>query len=292
MNRLFRSFLFAAGCLVAAASCTDDTTGGEPSGKPGHGDKPEYSYTAVEYRKIQSGSFRPWTTADAAETRTVKGMNWFSPVDGHVETAWGGRLDYDEPVSVTGTEGYFRVGKAGGRWYFLDPDGGAVILHGTQHVRPGTSAEHTAAFNSKFSGNAKWSAETGAMLASYGFNYVSYGSNRIERFPDDMRENLLNPGQRKMAYAENLYLLRTFMWDMTANLGYAFEDGTYNRLVLAFEPTFQSYVENLAREKCALFAGDKHFVGYYLDNELPFVAYENADAVKGIELKHFLALPD
>ena len=95
-----------------------------------------------------------------------------------------------------------------------------------------------------------------------------------------------------MAYAENLYLLRTFMWDMTANLGYAFEDGTYNRLVLAFEPTFQSYVENLAREKCALFAGDKHFVGYYLDNELPFVAYENADAVKGIELKHFLALPD
>lgn len=292
MNRLFRSFLFAAGCLAAAASCTDDTTGGEPSGKPGHGDKPEYSYTAVEYRKIQSGSFRPWTTADAAETRTVKGMNWFSPVDGHVETAWGGRLDYDEPVSVTGTEGYFRVGKAGGRWYFLDPDGGAVILHGTQHVRPGTSAEHTAAFNSKFGGNAKWSAETGAMLASYGFNYVSYGSNRIERFPDDMRENLLNPGQRKMAYAENLYLLRTFMWDMTANLGYAFEDGIYNRLVLAFEPTFQSYVENLAREKCALFAGDKHFVGYYLDNELPFVAYENADAVKGIELKHFLALPD
>ena len=24
MNRLFRSFLFAAGCLAAAASCTDD----------------------------------------------------------------------------------------------------------------------------------------------------------------------------------------------------------------------------------------------------------------------------
>lgn len=251
MNKLFRPFLFAAGCLAAAAACTDDTTGGEPSGKPGHGDKPEYSYTAVEYRKIQSGSFKPWTTADATETRTVRGMNWFSPVDGHVETAWGGRLDYGEPVSVTGTEGYFRVGKADGRWYFLDPDGGAVILHGTQHVRPGTSAEHVASFNGKFGNNAKWSAETGAMLASYGFNYISYGSNRVERFPDDIRGNLLNPGNRKMAYAENLYLLRTFMWDMTANLGYAFEDGTYNRLVLAFEPTFQSYVENLAREKCA-----------------------------------------
>ena len=51
MNKLFRPFLFAAGCLAAAAACTDDTTGGEPSGKPGHGDKSEYSYTAVEYRK-------------------------------------------------------------------------------------------------------------------------------------------------------------------------------------------------------------------------------------------------
>lgn len=291
MNTKLNSLLLAAACLLTTVSCTDDKTG-EPSGGTGGGDKPEYSYTAVEYRKIQSGSFQAWTTADAAETRTIAGMNRFSPVDAHVETAWGGRLDYDEPAFVTGTAGYFRVGKSGGRWYFLDPDGGAVILHGTQHVRPGTSAEHVAEFNSKFGNNAKWSAQTGEMLASYGFNYISYGSNRVERFPDDMRDNLLTPQGRKMAYAENLYLLRTFMWDMTANLGYAFEDGTYNRLVLAFEPTFKEYVENLAQEKCALFAGDKHFVGYYLDNELPFVAYNNANSVNGIELKYFLALPD
>lgn len=127
-----------------------------------------------------------------------QGHDWFSPVDGHVETAWGGRLDYGEPASVTGTEGYFRVGKADGRWYFLDPDGGAVILHGTQHVRPGTSAEHVASFNSKFGSNAKWSAETGAMLASYGFNYISYGSNPHRALPGTTcSESLLIPASAR-----------------------------------------------------------------------------------------------
>lgn len=286
-------FLLLAGCCALAAGCTDDDMNTTDTGKPDCGDRPEYSYAAVEYRKWQSGAFKAWTTADASETRTIAGMNWFSPVDFHVETPWGGRLDYDEPTSVAGTAGYFRVGKAGGRWYFLDPDGGAVILHGTQHVVPGESDEHKAAFNTKFGSAEKWSVETGAVLASYGINYISYGAKRIERFPDDMRDNLLSPaGGRKIAYGENLYLLRTFMWDMKANLGYAFEDGTYNRLVLAFEPTFKEYVEDLAREKCAQFLGDRHFVGYYLDNELPFVAYENNDPVRGIELTHFLALPD
>lgn len=301
MNKRLFTLLFVllSGGLLFVGGCTDDKTDdktdsgtpGTPGTLPGY-DGPEYSYETVEYRKWQNGTFNAWTTDGATENRTVGGMNWFTPVDGYVETAWGGRLDCGAPTSVKGTEGFFRIGKCDGRWYFLDPDGGAVILHGTQHVRPGSSSEHAASFGNRFGDNGHWSAETGALLASYGFNYISYGSNRIERFPDDMRDNLLQPGNRKMAYAENLYLLRTFMWDMTANLGYAFEDGTYNRLVLAFEPTFQAYVENLAREKCAAFAGDRHFVGYYLDNELPFVAYQNADAVKGVELTHFLMLPD
>lgn len=82
------------------------------------------------------------------------------------------------------------------------------------------------------------------------------------------------------------------MWDMTKNLGYAFDDDKYNRLILLFEPTFAAYIDNLVREKSALFAGDKHFIGYYLDNELPFASYQNGDPLRGIDLKHFLSLPD
>ena len=63
-------------------------------------------------------------------------------------------------------------------------------------------------------------------------------------------------------------------------------------MILLFEPTFAAYIDNLVREKSALFAGDKHFIGYYLDNELPFASYQNGDPLRGIDLKHFLSLPD
>lgn len=293
--------LFLCFALLAAVACTDDKPE-EPAGGTVPADMPEYTFSTVEFRRLVNGSFRGWTTcetiaggqtADATQTRVLEGMNHYSPVDFHVETAWGGRLDCETPAILAGAEGYFRIGKSEGRLYFVDPDGGAVILRGTQHVAPGTSDQHKAAFNSRFGSLAKWSAETGGLLASCGINYVSWGANRVERFPDEVRDNLLSPGRRKMAYGETLYLLRTFMWDMKPKLGYdrAFEDDTYNRLVLAFEPKFQEYVEELAREKCALFADDRHFVGYYLDNELPFVAYENSNPRLGVELQQFLELP-
>ncbi|WP_369808883.1 hypothetical protein [uncultured Alistipes sp.] len=316
MNMMKTKWMLLALCGCLGFACADDNLTPDDE-RPGTGEKEEYSYTAVEFRRLVNGSFRGWTTceaiaggevADATQTRTVAGMNRFRPVDFHVETPWGGRLDYGTPQTVRGTEGYFRVAQADGRWYFLDPDGGAVILHGTQHVRPyhmddTPTAEHEAGYKARFGTDAAWSAETGRMLASYGINYISYGAKRIARFPDDIRDNLLSPeyaapgsisGRRKIAYGENLYLLRTFMWDMTSKLGYdkAFDTGKYNRLVLVFEPKFKEYVEQLAQEKCADFVGDPHFVGYYLDNELPFVAYENSSNTLGVELKHFLSLPD
>lgn len=311
-----KRLLLSVFCAALFAACSDDS---EPAAeeRPGHGDQPEYTFSQVEFRRLVNGSFRGWTVseaiaggeiADATQTRTVEGMNWFSPVGFHVETSWGGRLDCGEPSSVRGAEGFFRVGRCGGRWYFLDPDGGAVILRGTQHVHPYDiddvpTSEHEAGFKARFSSDAAWSAETGTLLASNGFNYLSYGAKRIARFPDDIRDNLLRPecsvpgcisGRRKFAYGENLYLLRTFMWDMTSKLGYdkAFDSGKYNRLVLAFEPKFEEYIGQLAQEKCALFRDDEHFVGYYLDNELPFVAYENSSSTLGVELSHFLSLPD
>ncbi|WP_304720062.1 hypothetical protein [uncultured Alistipes sp.] len=293
-------------CAGFFAACTDDPAPGAEQ-RPGPGDLPEYTYSQVEFRRLVNGQFRGWTVsetiaggdiADATQTRTVAGMNWFRPVDFHVETPWGGRLDYGEPVSVRGAEGFFRVAKAGDRWYFLDPDGGAVILRGTQHVRPyhmddTPTPEHEAGYKARFSSDAAWSAETGSLLASNGFNYISYGAKRIARFPDDIRSNLLCPAGKKLAYGENLYLLRTFMWDMKS-LGYGqdFDSGKYNRLVLAFEPKFAEYAGQLAQEKCALFRDDEHFVGYYLDNELPFVAYEHSSVTLGVELAHFLSLPD
>lgn len=251
----------------------------------------EYTYSPIEYRKRQSGNFYDWSSADSKETRTIDGMNWFTPDEGIRRTAWGGRTGV-ELATVAGKPGFFHVARCGERFYLADPDGGADILHGIQHVRPGDSEPHRQGFAQRFGSLSQWSEETGTLIADNHINYISYGSSSIEPFPAELREALLSPKTQKIAYGENLYLLRSFMWDMKKNLGYAFEDDKYNRLVLLFEPTFAAYIDQLAREKCADFVNDCHFVGYYLDNELPFASYEDKDARLGVDLKHFLALPD
>ena len=251
----------------------------------------EYTYSPIEYQKWQNGNFHNWSSTDSKETRTIDGMNRFTPDKEIRRTAWGGRIGVELTI-VAGKPGFFHVAQCGKRFYLADPDGGADILHGIQHVRPGDSTPHRQGFSNRFGSLNKWSEETGALIADNHINYISYGSNRIEPFPTEVREALLSPKTQQIAYGENLYLLRSFMWDMKKNLGYEFEDDKYNRLVLLFEPTFASYIDQLAREKCADFVNDRHFVGYYLDNELPFASYENKDARLGIDLKHFLTLPE
>ncbi len=99
----------------------------------GPGDLPEYTYSQVEFRRLVSGQFRGWTVseaiaggdiADATQTRTVAGMNWFRPVDFHVETPWGRRLDYGEPVSVRGAEGFSALPRPATAGISLTPTAG------------------------------------------------------------------------------------------------------------------------------------------------------------------------
>lgn len=230
--------------------------------QPSQPDKQEYTYHPVEYRKWQSGNFQSWSTQDSRETRTIDGMNWYQPTVQHAQTFWGGRTNL-HPTSVIGKKGFFRVATCEGRSFLLDPDEGAFLIHGIQYVRPGTSSAQQQALQRKFGSVVRWSEETGTLLSVNHFNYISYGSKRVEAFPPEPRIPLLNPSSRKMAYAENLHLLSSFMWDMSKNLGYAFEDNKYNRLVLLFEPTFTSYIDELTREKVRFYvkADDAYYEG-------------------------------
>ena len=290
--------MFPGFCLIGLLSLTTNCSSSEAT-EPSEPEQPappapvgdEYTFLNVEYRKWQSGTFQSWTTADSRETQYNRQYELVHTVFGLCSDSvgWASRFATDFDCRK---RRFFRVANCAGRSYLLDPDNGTVIIHGIQHVRPGTSSAHQNAIKSKFGSEARWSEETGKLIADNHINYISYGSNRIETFPATVRTNLFAPKTQKVAYAENLYLLRTFMWDMSKNLGYAFDDDKYNRLVLLFEPTFASYIDNLVREKSALFAGDRHFIGFYLDNELPFASYKDADPLRGIDLKHFLSLPE
>ncbi|MFR0764254.1 MAG: hypothetical protein ACLSHL_09950 [Alistipes communis] len=233
-------------------------------------------------RKIQSGSFKPWTTADATETRTVRGTNWLSPVDGATSKRHGGgRLDHGEPASVTGApKATSCVGKQ-------PTDAGISSI---RTAAAAISARHAArapwhlgrarraSFNGKFRQTpAGFSSAEARRDRSppHGFNYISYGSNRVERFPDDIRGNLLNPGNRKMAYAENLHSLRTFMWDMTANPGYRFrKTAPTTASCWRSSPRSRAMSKTSPARSAPCSPETNTSWATTLDNELPFAAYE------------------
>ena len=197
---LFLSLLGLMQFVVAGCSSSDEKEPLKPEGGDIPSDKEEYTFLNVEYRKWQNGTFQAWTTADSQETRTIDNMNWYTPSSDYTRTAWGGRIGL-QPSSVVGKEGFFRVASCGGRSYLLDPDNGAVIIHGIQHVRPGESSAHKETFNTRFGSETRWSEETGKLIADNHINYISYGSSRIEAFPAAVRANLLTPKTQKMAYS-------------------------------------------------------------------------------------------
>ena len=151
---IYRYFLFLSlvGLMQLTFSCSSSSNEIEPLKPEGEDtplEKDEYTFMNVEYRKWQNGTFQAWTTADSRETRTIDNMNWYTPSSGYSRTAWGGRIGL-QPSSVVGKEGFFRVAYCGGRSYLLDPDNGAVIIHGIQHVRPGESTAHKKAFGTRY----------------------------------------------------------------------------------------------------------------------------------------------
>ena len=60
----------------------------------------------------------------------MQGEPGMSQPDGQEEVAGGKR---SEKIPVVGKEGFFRVASCEGRSYLLDPDNGAVIIHGIQN---------------------------------------------------------------------------------------------------------------------------------------------------------------
>ena len=238
------------------------------------------TYTSVKYKTTSTDS---WITTESNYTLLIDNIHDLSKAL-VAKDGWGGKAgDYSSNTKF-GTPGFFRVGKVGPRWAFIDPDNGMDIICGTQGVAPGTSSD----FARRFTSNATWSLETGNLLVQNGFNCTCYGGTRATAMPSDIKSNLLDPGLKKLAYTEILYMLRSFMWDSPPSW---YNDTRDNRLCLIFEPAFLTYIDNLAKIKCALYKDDVHFLGYLIDNELGFKSWQNSSAHDGIDINAFMSLP-
>lgn len=265
----------------------------------------EFTYMTVEYKRKKNGEYPyGYETTDSKQTLTVDGMNRMKKSTVNKHDKWGGNPDLKvADVRSSNPEGFWRTGKVGDRWYFINPDGNATVLHGVNGVNPdpardGTTNETQLWYNSVFGGNVEdWAEFAGNILKDYSFNFFNVSPRRAkyywEYMTDRSTEMLRSPdAEIENGQVETLYLLRTFAWDYNSIYKISISDSEYNKFILLFNPMYLEYIEKLAKEATAPFKDSKNIVGYYIDNELTFNSYQDKYPLKGIELEHFLTLKD
>ena len=275
----------------------------EPDVEVGQGE--EFTYKTVEYRRKSNGAYPyDYETTNSTKTLTVDGMNWMKKSTVNEHDRWGGNPDLKvAEVRSSNPEGFWRTGKVGNRWYFINPDGHATVLHGVNGVNPdpardGTTVETQQWYNNVFGGDVmSWATFAGNILKNYSFNFFNVSPRRAKYYWDYMTdastELLRSPDATiENGQVETLYLLRTFAWDYNSIYGKSISDSEYNKFILLFNPKYLEYIEKLAKEATAPFKDSKNIVGYYIDNELTFNSYRDLYPLKGIELEHFLTLVD
>ena len=265
----------------------------------------EFAYITVDYQRKSNGKYPyGWENTNSKKTLTIDGMRWMTKNLVNKHDKWGGNPDM--PVSdirSSNPAGFWRTGKVNGRWYFVNPDGNATILHGVNGVLPdpardGSTTETKYWYKTLFGEDVPtWADYAGGILADYGFNFFTASPRRTKYLWDYFDESSLRQLQAPREGIENgqvetLYMLRTFQWNYASKYRVGMSDSEYNRFVLLFNPDYISFIEDLAAEATAPFKDSKNIIGYFIDNELPFNSYQDRYPLKGIELQHFLELED
>jgi len=159
--------------------------------------------------------------------------------------------------------GFFRVEEIKGRWYIIDPDGYAFIHKGVACLVPGTSVNNRAALTAKWGNENAWCVYANDWMKQNGFNgagawsAVPYLRNLSEPVVYTV---IVNPMSNYRADHRN----RVGGYKNTGWQGYE-----YN-IVRVFDPEFEKYLDRSC-QSFVPYKDDKYLLGYFIDNELPWV---------------------
>lgn len=159
--------------------------------------------------------------------------------------------------------GFFRAEVVGERWYIIDPDGYIFIHKGIACVAPGTSDRQKAAVVNKWGTNDAWCTYANTWMKDNGFNGAGAWSDvtslRKQAVPV-VYTVIINPMSNYRNYHRNLVGGYT-------NAGW---QGYEYNIIRVFDPLFETYMDN-ACKTLAQYKNDKFLLGYFVDNELPWV---------------------
>jgi len=159
--------------------------------------------------------------------------------------------------------GFFRTAEINGRWYIIDPDGYAFIHKGVVCFEPGSSANNKAALTGKWGNETAWCIYANDWMKQNGFNGVGAWS----------RVSLLRNLSEPVVYtviANPMSSYRNYHRDQVGGYNNAGWQGYEYNIIRVFDPAFKTYLDNSCKT-FAQYKDDKYLLGYFIDNELPWV---------------------
>ncbi len=168
----------------------------------------------------------------------------------------------DQTRATAATNLFFHAVQVDGRWWLVDPDGHQFISKGVTTVQfaqdtiQGTNVSPYRETNKvKYGNPTAWRNAVAQRLIGWGFNTLGAWS--------DSALAEITVSNRHLAYAPIVDLGAGFVGQKQK--GQAWLHGIFPD---AFDPDFETFARQRAREVCTPLAGDVRVLGWFTDNEL------------------------
>lgn len=244
INRTSLVFMLVAFLIVVACNKNQNSNGNSKEG--------------VDFHTVMARKNSRDTVWNCYVAKTVDRLPGFEiSNDPELDRFGGWKVDQAEAT------GFFRVEKRDGRWWIIDPDGYPFIHKGVAVFRPGRSENQKSALINKYGTKDNWAKQESDFFKDNGFNGVGAWSdvdllrNSSAKFPYTVIVGPMGSYKRehKQKYGE---------YEESGWQGYRYD------LAMVFDPEFEAHIEKEI-SKITKYVDDKYLIGYYTDNELPWV---------------------
>lgn len=191
--------------------------------------------------------------------RTIETLPRFSPAQEPPLSPYGGW----EAWKTTAT-GFFRTEKVKDRWWIIDPEGYPYIHRAVVAFSPGKSAKQQEVLQRRYKTTDNWAQEVARMLKDYGFNGAGAWTD----------VDMLRRQQHPLVYTIIISPMGQYKKDHLRKFGGRYEEAGWQGyrfdLAMVFDREFDAYIQK-AVEPVAQYKNDQYLLGYFTDNELPWV---------------------